>query len=145
MFSGYVFTSDGRDALALMGTQGVRYVAEMSDGTGFAAFDSEDPIGDGSMAVSGWIVTAMEPHPDYPPSWPKHPDGPKRQIGTGDERFSLYAASDRKYLHVPRAAAWVTDGLRPLLLVEVGPDYPSDVSAIWTAEVISFLDARVMV
>ena len=140
MYAGYVFTADYRDALALMGTQGVRYAAELSDGSGFAAFDSEDEIGEGSMAVEGWIVTVMDPHPDYPPSWPWR-EGPKRQIGTGNERFSLYAAGERHRIPVPDAACWVSDGVRPLLLVETsgwlgGPE------PIWTAEVVSFLDAR---
>ncbi len=143
MYAGYVFTADGKDALEMMGTAGVRYVAEMTDGTGFVAFDSEDPIGGGSAIAAGWTVWVMEPHPDYPPSWPQSPKGPKRQTPTGDERFILYAAYNRKDIGPVRAGVWVTDGQRIMLLVEVGPEYDSTLDPIWSSEVLHFLDARV--
>lgn len=143
MYAGYVFTADGRDALEMMGTQGVRYVAQMVDGTGFVAFDSSDPIGGGSSIAAGWTVWAMDPHPDYPPSWPPV-EGPKRHIALGDERFALFAASDRRSIPAPRAACWVTDGMRILLLVEHGPDWDCKPEPIWSSEVLTFLDARLV-
>lgn len=143
MYAGYVFTADGKDALEMMGVEGVRYVAAMDDGTGFVAFDSQDPIGGGSAIAAGWTVWEMDPHPDYPPSWPNRPEGPKRQVARGDERFILYAAFNRKDIGEVRAGIWVTDGQRIMLLVEVGPDYVSTLDPIWSSEVLTFLDARV--
>ncbi len=139
---GYIFTSEGQDALACFGTQGVRYCAEMADGSGLVAFDADDHIGEGSAIVGGWIMWVMEPHPDYPPSWPASPKGPKRQTPTGDESFAIYAASDRSRLPVPRAAAWVTDGTKLYLLVEDGPDYAPSCEAIWRSDVTNYLDVR---
>lgn len=145
MQSGYIFTNE--PALGLVGgAQGVRYAARMADGTGFAAFDRDDPVGAGStMALTGWIVAVVDPHPDYPPSWPDPwREGPKRHIGVGDEKFAIYARTEVKGLPVPRAAAWVTDGQRVMLLIEAGPEWKTDVEPIWMSDVVEYADARLV-
>jgi hypothetical protein len=82
--SGYIFTATGAEALAVFEDERVRYAASMDDGTGFVAFDGEPNY---QLEALGRVLM-MEPHPDYPDSWPKH-FAPKRRVSNGMERFAI--------------------------------------------------------
>jgi hypothetical protein len=154
-YSGYLFTEDPEVALDMCGTNGVRYAAELTDGRGFAAFDT-DREGLYFLGTLGEVITASEP--DWPDSWPEwaRPNAPhKNRPSSLENRFILYpmpgfqSAREEFNLfvlaHNPKAAALVTDAMEFFILVEDGPDWTCDLEPIWDCGVLEYRDARVLV
>lgn len=156
--SGYIITPRGEDALALFGSEGVRYAASLDDGRGFVAFTAERPRAF-ELGTYGRVLSEV----DMPIEWQADeflkriggkPEGPKRQLARGDERFVLYDVLDQgtsawKALELflgdmPRAAAVVFDGATAFfyILVETGPEWDCPIPAVWDCTVVAFRDAR---
>jgi hypothetical protein len=156
-YSGYLFTDDPEVALALCGTSGVRYAAELTDGRGFAAFDTDRP-GAYELGSLGEVLQISEPdYPDTWPDWARRPNAPHKNFAsTMDNRFVLYPVSthvsprqaynDFMHAYAPKAGALVRSG--PLgefyIIIEDGPDWVGPEDPIWDCGVVRYEDARVL-
>jgi hypothetical protein len=161
---GYMITKNVTRAFDLGSDPRVRYVGSLDDGgfdglVALVAFDGDaGDLYEIANHVGGRALVAVhEPHPDYPPSWPvPHPHpAPKRQIGTGSERFSLVpierpdkpvdALGDLARLY-PDARLAIVHGNaalgddRPMILTETDGDVIAEAS--WSAVVVTFFDKR---
>ena len=139
--TGYIITNDGREALEAFENEAVRYVADMEDGTGLIAYDGAIEI-----TLSSEGIRLMEPHPDYPDSWPKR-ICPKRAVSNGFERFAIVSdllandimADPWSSKHVT-AATMLTDG--NALIETDGFSVPM---AIWVGNPKIRMDKRLLV
>ena len=142
--SGYVFTPDGAAALLAIDLDplpfsGIRYAAALDDGSGIVALD-----GDYSASPSfGTFRMAIEPHPDYPPSWPWK--APKRHVSNGKERFALMSlARFENTRRDPIAASHITGAV---MLDDGSMFVETDgwvLVADWTAAAVEVRDRRLV-
>ena len=138
--TGYIITETGDEALAMCDNDAVRYAASMEDGTGFVAYDGEIEL---EFTDN---LQMMEPHPDYPDSWPKR-ICPKRAVSNGFERFAIVSdllandimADPWSSKHVT-AATMLTDG--NALIETDGFSVPM---AIWVGNPKIRMDKRLLV
>jgi len=155
--SGYLLTKDPQVALDLAGTEGVRYAARLTDGRGFAAFDT-DHEGMYRLGTLGQVYITAEAHPNDEQTWPDWArQAPHKKFeSTMEDRFVLYplppgglsarAAFDQfAQLYAPRAAALVWDGAASefSILIEDDLDWRGPENAIWDCGVTEYRDVRV--
>jgi hypothetical protein len=155
-YSGYLFTKDPQLALDMCGHGGVRYAAELTDGRGFAAFDTNRE-GLYLLGTLGDVLVIAEPdHPDTWPDWARPHAPHKNFASTMNDRFALYPVPSivpaemafRDFVNVgePKAAALVSSG--PLgeffIIIEDGPDWVGPENAVWDCGVLEYRDARVL-
>ena len=129
-----------RDPMRFVGVKGIRYIADLGNGWGFAAFDMERGE---ALQLPGRVLTIVEPHPDHPDTWPEWsmPTGPKRKIANGSERFILYdipkiGSAFENLMALPdgyQGAAVVFDGAERYLriLVEADSTWDGQIEPIW--------------
>ena len=131
----YIITATPAEAFEAFVDERVRYAAHLTDGRGFVAYDGPRtglPVG-----------ATLEPHPDYPPSWPQK-DFPKRGYSTGFERFAITSTDIADLVMTDPTAVERVTGVALLgedrVLIET--DAWAVPLAIWSAGVESVLDKR---
>lgn len=118
MENGYIIYQDAADAFdAFHQYGGIRFAAELTDGTGFAAFDR---LLENMQDEENRVFLTQEPLPGHRDTWPDwyKKAAPKRGIGTGMEHFALVPMAFEEYLHAQES---VTGCAR---VIEVGADEP---------------------
>jgi len=154
--SGYLLTKDPQVALDLAGENGVRYAARLTDGRGFAAFDT-DHEGMYYLGTLGDVFIISEANPDDERTWPDwaRPHAPHKNFAsTLDDRFALYPipwdhltarAAFMSFVQVfkPKAAALVWDGENFFVIVEDSPYWIGPENAVWDCGVLEYRDVRV--
>ena len=152
--SGYLLTKDPQVALDLAGSEGVRYAARLTDGRGFAAFDT-DHEGMYRLGTLGEVYITSEANPDDERTWPDWArQAPhKKFTSTMTDRFILYPApmshpartafEDFLQAWSPKAAALVWDGREFYFLIEDGPSFIGPANAIWDCGITEYRDVRV--
>lgn len=143
-------------------TERLRYVAQLDDGRGFAAYDVETLADVYDLGMHGQILAEIPAEEQE--QWDElarrlggRPQGPKRQMARGDERFALYgvpATGQSAYLALtlftelwhPRAACLVGASPTQLyVLVEDGPNWECDVESVWDCSTVAYRDIRIEV